>query len=323
MMNESSEQTHKKAVHTIILNYFGEIPTFIRRMTIGICNEVYDVGLNEKEVIVRLSPDKKYLMGSHDHIPQLKSLGIKVPDILEEDYTQTEVPICYQIQNKIEGKDLGQVIDNFSDAQLKDLAKEIASIFKKVQTLPTTEKYGVVWGGGDNDLSDSWTQRMKIWIEESKERGKKTCVMDEQLSQLADNLYQENKAYFDSVKPVMYYGDICSKNVMIKEGAFNGLVDLDGLTQGDPLEAIGRIKLSWFGTHHGEVYTNAVMDELGLDDAQRARVTLYALLNVISWTCENGIQFNQNTKPIVDKEKERKDKSIIKKLVEEYSRLKK
>ncbi len=318
-MMEITEQSHKKVVHTIILSYFGEIPSFIRRMTIGICNEVYDVGLNEKEVIVRLSPDKKYLMGSHDHIPQLKSLGIKVPDILEEDYTQTQVPLCFQIQNKIEGKDLGQVIENLSDAQLKALAKEIANIFKKVQTLPTTNQFGVVWGGGDNELSDSWTQRMKIWIEESKERGKKTGVMDNALAQFADNLYIDNKTYFDSVKPLMYYGDICSKNVMIKDGAFNGLVDLDGLTQGDPLEAIGRIKLSWFGTRHGEVYTLAVMDELGLDDDQRAKVTLYALINAISWTCENGIQFNQNTKTIVDKEKERKDKIIIKALIDEYT----
>ncbi len=118
----------------------------------------------------------------------------------------------------------------------------------------------------------------------------------------------------------MYYGDICSKNVMIKNGAFNGLVDLDGLTQGDPLEAIGRIKFSWFGTRHGEAYTLAVMDELELDDEQRTKVILYALINAISWACENGIQFNQNTKTVVDKEKERKDKIIIKALIDEYHR---
>jgi hypothetical protein len=73
---------------------------------------------------------------------------------------------------------------------------------------------------------------------------------------------------------------------------------LDGLTQGDPLETVGRIKLSWYGTHRGEVYTNAIMDELSLDAKDRKLVFVCALLNKISWTCENGIQFNQNTNPI-------------------------
>jgi len=156
---------------------------------------------------------------------------------------------------------------------------------------------------------------MKIWIEESITRGKKTGVMDSQMLSIAENLYIAYKSYFDSIQPVTYYGDICSKNVMIEHGIFNGLVDLDGLTQGDPLEAIGRIKLSWYGTHHGEVYTNAIMDKLGLSEAERKRVTMYALLNQISWTCENGIQFNQNTQPIVNKEKEKNDKKIIKQIV--------
>jgi hypothetical protein len=156
---------------------------------------------------------------------------------------------------------------------------------------------------------------------ESNERGTKTGVMDSEMLLLAENLYAKYKSYFDAIKPITYYGDISSKNVMIKNGVFSGLVDLDGLTQGDPLEAIGRIKLSWYGTHHGEVYTNAVMDELGLDEQERKLVLVYALINKISWTCENGIQFNQNTCAVVDKEKMKKDKQIIYAIAEELARI--
>lgn len=101
---------------------------------------------------------------------------------------------------------------------------------------------------------------------------------------------------------------------MIHDGIFSGLVDLDGLTQGDPLEAIGRIKLSWYETHYGELYTNAIMDELDLTLEQRALVTMYALINKISWACENGIQFNQNTRAEVDQKKMQRDFKVIKKL---------
>jgi aminoglycoside phosphotransferase (APT) family kinase protein len=311
METHDTEESHEQIIHEIIKTQFGQVPTFIQRITIGICNEVYDVGLQDKEVIVRLSPYTNVLLGSHEHIPKFKQLGIKVPDILFEDYSKTKIPLAYQIQSKIPGMDLGNVIHSLTDEQLLALAKEVAIIFKKVKTIPASNQFGVIWGGGDNDLSASWTARMKIWIEESRERGFKTGVMDYAMSQLAETLYSDYKSYFDSVKPTTYYSDICSKNIMINNGLFSGLVDLDGLTQGDPLEAVGRIELSWYGTHHGTVYTNAIMDELGLDEKERKWVTMYALLNQISWTCENGVQFNLNTNPILDKEKEKKDKQII------------
>ncbi len=68
--------------------------------------------------------------------------------------------------------------------------------------------------------------------------------MDDEMLRVAHKLYIKYKSYFDSVKPVTYFVDICCKNVMILNERFNGLVDLDGITQGDPLEALGRIKLS-------------------------------------------------------------------------------
>lgn len=312
-----SEQTHEKMIQLVIASCFGQKPKYIDRIVIGICNEVYRVGLEEAEVIVRLSPHDRFLMGTHDHIPKFKALGIQVPDILAEDYSKILIPFSYQVLSKIEGEDLGQVIEKLSDRQLKDLAKEIAEIFNKVKMIPSSDKFGVIWGGGDDEISDTWTERMKIWIEESKERGLSTGVMDDEIAAIAENLYERFQAYFASIKPTTYYGDICSKNVMINNGVFSGLVDLDGLTQGDPLEAIARIKLSWYGTRYGDIYSTAIMDELGLDQEQRSLVTVYALLNQISWACENGIQFNQNTKAEVDEQKKRRDQALIKRLAAE------
>jgi aminoglycoside phosphotransferase len=124
---------------------------------------------------------------------------------------------------------------------------------------------------------------MMIWIAESKEHGLKTGVMNSDMSSKADEIYALFKPYYDAIKPVTYYGDICSKNVMIHNGKFSGLVDLDGLTQGAPLEAVGRIMLSWYGTYHGQLYTDAIMHELNIDRQGRRIVTMYAYLNMLSW----------------------------------------
>jgi hypothetical protein len=59
------------------------------------------------------------------------------------------------------------------------------------------------------------------------------------------------------------------------------------------------------------------MDELGLNLEQRELVLMYALLNKISWTCENGIQFNQNTSTEVDWKRAIRDKKVIKELAKE------
>ncbi|OAI48511.1 hypothetical protein AYO45_04735 [Gammaproteobacteria bacterium SCGC AG-212-F23] len=317
MNNKNKIDFHIKMITSIIDYHFKQTPKSIHRISIGICNEVYNVRLENKETIVRLNNEDKFLMGSHDHIPKLKELGINVPDILIEDFSKKIIPFSYQIQNKIEGQDLDFVIESMTEEQLIELAKDIASIFKKVATIPASNQFGVVWGGGNNELNDSWTERMKIWINESYERGTKTGVMDDEILNIAKKLFTKYKIYFDSIKPITYFGDICSKNVMILNGKFNGLVDLDGLTQGDPLEAIGRIKLSWYGTYHGKIYADALMNELHLDKNQRKLVTAYALLNQISWACENGIQFNQNTKAEVNIERMEKDKQLIKLLTKE------
>jgi len=310
-------QSHEEMIQLAMVSRFNQEPKYVNRIAIGICNEVYRVGLEKEEVIARLSPYDRFLMGSHDHIPKFKALGIRVPDILAEDYSKNLIPLSYQILSKIEGQDLGQVIEMLSERQLKVLAKEIANIFNKVKTIPSSDKFGVIWGGGDDEISDTWTERMEIWIEESKERGLSTGVMDDDIVKIAENLYERYRSYFSSIKPTTYYGDVCSKNVMINHGMFSGLVDLDGLTQGDPLEAIGRIKLSWYGTRHGEVYSTAIMDELDFNQEQRNLATMYALLNQISWACENGIQFNQNTKAEVDKAKQYRDRNLITELASE------
>ncbi len=114
------EQSHEQMIETIIASQFMQLPKFIRRIVIGICNEVYEVGLKDREVIVRLSPFDRFLMGSHDHIPKFKALGIKVPDILVENFSKNEIPLNYQIQSKIAGQDLGEVIESLACCFIPD-----------------------------------------------------------------------------------------------------------------------------------------------------------------------------------------------------------
>lgn len=309
-------ESHEKLVEKIIQKYFGQAPAHITRMTVGTANEVYKVGLTDKEVVVRISQYDKFLYGSHNHIPVFKKLGIKVPDILAEDYSKTFIPYHYQVLSKIEGQDIGQIFSTLSGSQLRNIAKEIAIIFKKVKSIPADGKFGYIYAHKE-DLVSTWMAYMQKATNEAIERGQKTGVLEDWMRELLNKIMADNKTYFGSVKSEVYFDDISSKNVMINDGMFSGLVDLDCLAEGDYLEAIGRIKACWPETHNGEIYTQAVMDELGLNDEQRKMVGVYALLNRIYWTCENGIQMNQNTKPVVNLEADKENKNTAKLLAKE------
>ncbi len=318
---ENKIESHEEMIGLVTFKHFNESPKSITRMTTGACNEVYSVELLEDEVILRLSAVDHFLQGSHNYIPVLKNLNIPVPDILAEDYSRQDIPFAYQFLSKIPGKDLLIVIQDLNDAQLKLIAKEISNVFTRVRTLPSIDKFGYVYGGYE-ELNDTWIGRIKDIINEATQRSRQTGILNDDLLIILQNIITDNEEYFSQVVATPYMDDICSKNVMINDGAFSGLVDLDCLAYGDPLETIGRIKASWPGTHHGKVYTEAVMDAQGLNAEQRKMVSVYALLNRIGWTTENGIQFNQNTKAVVDEEKLQRDREMIDILFEEYEKIK-
>ena len=91
------------------------------------------------------------------------------------------------------------------------------------------------------------------------------------------------------------------------------------MSYGDPLESVGRIYASWPGTRHGDLYSKTVMQELKLDDQQKAVVKVYARLHRFSWMCENGIVFNANTTGIVNREKVVRDYERLDRLLAEFN----
>lgn len=301
---------HNDAIEQIAKKEFGAAPTSVTRITAGICNEVYSVAIGEREYIFRLNAEPRFMLGSHKHIPLFRSKGIKVPEILAEDYSKTWLPVAFQIQNKLPGTDINDVIETLNDDQLRSIGAEVANIFRQLSTVPNNGKFGVLFGD-DKDLVDSWSAEVARVTKVVTDWGKQTGVLDEKLEKVLDYVNSQYKGYFDRIRPYTYFGDIAGKNVMVHEGKFSGLVDLDSLAQGDPLEAIGRIKASWYGTHYGTVYSNAVMDALGLPEPQREIVTMYALLNRAFWTLENGVRFNNNMNRTVDREREARDKHAV------------
>jgi len=312
------EKELQQIVRKVVKKHFDASVRKMTRMKNGLCNEVYVVDLEDQEVVVRLNKDLNEMEGSEVYIPLFRSKGVKVPEILASDYSRRFVPYYYHIQNKLAGENISDVIATLSAKQLGALAGEIANIFKKLQPIPTNGRFGFVYGKAKG-LKKTLTSSIRAEISTTIERGHKTGVLDDELERALKDVFKKNKPYFDAARSIFYYDDMSSKNVMVHKGKFNGLVDLDGVAYGDYLETVGRIKASWYGTRHGKIYTDAIMDALKLSKKKREMVVVYAIIHRISWMCENGIQFNQNTSGVVDWKQAKRDRKIAIALLEELS----
>lgn len=285
---------NQKYIQEIGKKEFGEIPVEIERKTIGICNEVYELTYPNESYILRMNQEKEWIYGTHKFLPLFQILQIKTPEILSEDYSKTAFPFCYQILTKLEGKDMGLVIDGLSRPELTKIAEEISSIFDKFNALPTAPSFGGLTGLNESHC-DNYLESLVDKKEDVIRRTAATRVLNQEVIDIYDVLLNKYKDYFLNKRPTFYYDDICTKNVMIHEGKFNGLVDLDFLLKGDYLEAIGRMRACWHGQEAGEYYIKEMVRLQQLDDLEKEMVNVYAIFNLIGWTSEAGVKFNENT----------------------------
>ncbi|MCI4669174.1 MAG: phosphotransferase [Bacteroidia bacterium] len=289
---------------------FKKRPLQIEKKTIGLCNEVYELKFSSESFILRMNQQKDILFGTHKHLPLFKKLYIKTPEIVAEDYSKDHFPFCYHILTKIEGRDLGLVIDTLNHSQLRQVASEISNIFDKFNSPVAQDFLNDISEIPVDDKGASWKEIMnqKRTI---LDRNAASKVVDEETLRIYNELLDSFEDYFRHANSRWYYDDLCYKNVMVHEGQFTGLVDLDFLCQGDYLSAVGTIMSSYQGEAYGKIYLDEIFKQQKLSIFQQNIVRVYAILNLVLWTSEEGVKFNSNSSGIVNWENvERKRQKI-------------
>jgi len=301
----------EQVINAIGEKAFGTAPLKVSRKTIGICNEVYELTYPSTAYILRMNKEQEWIYGTHKFLPIFQQLGIKVPTIVEEDYSKAFVPVCYQIQSKIKGSDLALVSHQLSYSQLQSIAKEISHIYDQFNTLPDQQDFGGLTGMREDRQESQLTiiQQRRVQI---LERNQVSKVIDAEIIEIHQALVDKYQDYFQRVKPKLYFDDMSSKNVMIHEGKFNGLVDLDFLMKGDYLEGIGGIIADWYGSEAGLFYIHELLKYQGLSIDQQKVAKVYAIFHLILWTSEEGIRFNGNSSGTInwDQVKQKKEKIL-------------
>lgn len=263
-------------------------------MTTGICHEVYELKYDSTSFILRMNSEKELIYGTHRFLPLFKKLGIKTPDIVSEDYSKTDFPFCYQILTRLEGEDLANIFPQLSEIELSGIAKDLSEIFDKFKSLPIESSFGGMTG-----LHEDKRENQLIILEAKKEqiiqRNEQSHVLEEEILDRYLDLLDKYREYFLNVRPQLYFDDMNSKNVMIYNGKFNGLVDLDFMMKGDYLEGIGGIVAAWFGTNLGNTFIHELFKFQALNEIQIKIAKAYGVFHLLLWTSEEGIRFNSNS----------------------------
>lgn len=177
----------------------------------------FEVQTPDGEFIVKTCEDPGAFDHSINHVAVLRGLGVKVPARLRhgrwEDFD-------YLLYPKIPGRDLGHELSGMSPAQMTSLAEEIVAIERKVMSLPVGSGFGWTPMAIAGPFP-TWTAVI--------ERDSANAPME--IRRAVDRW----RPYFDPVPATCFLDDLTVKNVIVANGEFQGIVDLDEFCYGDPL----------------------------------------------------------------------------------------
>jgi len=278
----------------------------IYRYTTGYGHLVFQV-ITEKDdnFIVRITPPEnlRLYQGACFWLQQLKQLNLPIPNIIANGKYQK---YHYMILNYIPGTDLNHIYPNLTDEEKREITQNIVKIQSTIEkTIPQAPKIGEYTTDIDaNEIYLNWTARIENFtdfcikfMQESKLFNLKVHCND------VHKLYITFIPYFDKIEPKPFLDDATTKNVLIHNGKLSGIIDLDWLSFGDKLFAIGLTKASLLSSGYDCKYTNYWMEELKLSIIERRVVSFYALFFCIDFMSEIGQTYN-NGKTVKASDKE-------------------
>jgi aminoglycoside phosphotransferase (APT) family kinase protein len=209
----------------------GVQPFSAIHQTFGHNSVTYEVLLPERSVIVRMNREARVFATTANNLAVLAGLGLPTPTVLAVDTTLRRVPFAYMILEKIPGRDLRYELGTMRSEQMTRLAEQIVGFQRQVGQLPQGRGYGYV-GIRETGPYASWWDVPDHRIEERDATG------NDNLDRLRDRIRIQRERfapYLRSTPPTCFLDDITVKNVIVRDGELQGLVDFDCVCYGDPL----------------------------------------------------------------------------------------
>ena len=262
----------------------------------GIANYVFDVTtVDNQKFVVRMNADcQKNLYGTKYWGNLLSEFDIRIPKILFEDLEGKLVGIPFLIMDYIPGTDLGYVYKSLTAPQKKKIAFSLANLQKQVGLLPLGKGFGYVTSYDDDFKARNMREVTEESLNSCIEIVKKNGYFDTGFYEILKSFINAKTDYLDNIQPTPFLDDITTKNVLIKDGELQGIVDLDNLCFGDPMWHISLIKMALLSDQADLNYVGYWLDAMDASQDERIMVDIYTAIHCVCFMREMGEKFNKD-----------------------------
>jgi aminoglycoside phosphotransferase len=268
----------------------------VTRFTTGLAHWVYDVRYADgASIVVRLTKAKyrHAFEGAVHWSKVLRPLSVPLPELLEHGEHRR---LPYLILERLPGEDLGVVYEKLSSTERAAIASEVCRVQQLVATLPEGTGYGSV-NLPDGPQHPTWRSFLGELLTQSAQRIEAARAIGTEVVDRVAQAAGPLQGYFDAVRPTPFLDDATTKNVLVHEGRFSGIVDVDELGFGDPLLTIGLTRASLLAAGRDCEYTDFWSDALAVSEQQRKALRFYTALFLVVFMSEQGQRFNRDIVP--------------------------
>lgn len=279
----------------IVLATLGEQAQTVTRFATGLAHYVYEVTTTRGAVVVRMAAeDPLTLVGAVYWSERLRPRGAPLPAILHADVRVDARPFPYLLLERLPGTDLGHVYDGLTTQQKRTVACEVVRAQQIAASLPSGHGFGYVAGYEQPFPQRTWREVVDSSLQRSRERITAAGVFDPVYVERVADWLAPWQRYFESISPAPFLHDTTTKNVLIDQGRFQGIVDVDDLCFGDPLWAVGLTRMALLSGRHDLDYIGFWCEAAQFSAEQRAVLPLYSAVFCVDFMSELGQRFNQS-----------------------------
>jgi aminoglycoside phosphotransferase (APT) family kinase protein len=306
-LNEAStDKPSPKDAAIVVRSRLGLEPAGVRRFLTGLCHYVYSVTTSDRQQFVAriATPSTKRLLAGGIYWNELlRPMGVPLPRILAANLEPSEIRFPFVVLEHLPGSDLCQIYQTLTSPEKLEIVGEVVRIREKVSVLPEAQGFGFACSYSESPGYRSWRAAVLGILERAQQRMSHAGHPGAAYVARAKQALGRYETYFAGVRPVPFLDDTTTKNVLVDQGRFAGVVDVDQLCFGDPLLTLGLTKMALRTNAKDVDYVEHWMNLLGLDKQLRQVVDAYTLLFCVDFMSELGQRFNKEDRPEIDVQK--------------------
>lgn len=188
------------------------------------------------------------------------------------------------------------VYPQLTDDNKQEIAAAIVDAQARTAHLPEASGFGFATSYADPALkrSQNWQQVIIDNLEGSRRQILSIGVVNAGVVDHVLRCIPKLGSYFSEIRPIAFLDDTTTKNVLVYEGSLSGIVDVDEICFGDPLQTVGLTQMALLALRFDTDYIQHWLDHINATAEKRAVVDFYTARNCVGFLSEQGQAFNRD-----------------------------